>query len=356
MKVFILTRKRMAIIGAALAVVLCLGIFRISDSDIAVAANASQRSIPIYCVDTDEKKVSISFDAAWGNEQTQTLLDILDKYNVKSTFFLVGDWVRNYPEDVKNIAKAGHDIGNHSNTHPYMTQLDVGGITSEIETCNNEVEELTGKKPTLFRPPYGDYDNNVVDTVKGMGMYCVQWDVDSLDWKNLSPEEMLSRIKNNIKSGSIVLMHNGAENTPKALPMIIECIQELGYEIVPISELIPKGDYTTDHTGMMIPSSKSSSSGKASAADSDSEKVKQTAAEVETAASRIPSDTDTLRDTSSVSSRQTVTSSTSSMNAYTTSSQMSSSSVNSYTPSNTTSTNQGVKGQFDSLINGNKKK
>ena len=350
MRVFILTRKRLAIIGAALAVVLCLGIFRISDNDVAVAANASQRSIPIYCVETDEKKVSISFDAAWGNEQTQNLLDTLDKYNVKTTFFLVGDWVRNYPDDVKNIAKAGHDIGNHSNTHPYMTQLDVGGITSEIETCNNEVEALTGKKPTLFRPPYGDYDNNVVDTVMGMGMYCVQWDVDSLDWKNLSAEEMCSRIKNNIKNGSIVLMHNGAENTPQALPMIIECIRDLGYEIVPISELLPKGEYTTDHTGMMIPSGKtdgkSSSSGTSSKADSDSEKVKQTAAEVENAVSGISSDTDTSKDISKQNSSLSLG----------VSSQNSSLAASSYTPSNTTSTNQGVKGELDNLINGTKKK
>ena len=256
MKVFILTRKRLAIIGAALAVVICMGVFRISDKDAAAAANASQRSIPIYCVDTDEKKVSISFDAAWGNEQTQTLLDTLAKYKVKSTFFLVGDWVRNYPDDVKKIAKAGHDVGNHSNTHPHMTELDLTGIASEIETCSKEIEALTGSRPALFRPPYGDYNNNVVDTVMGMGMYCVQWDVDSLDWKNLSAEEMCSRIKNNIKNGSIVLMHNGAENTPQALPMIIECIRDMGYEIVPISELLPKGEYTTDHTGMMIPKNK----------------------------------------------------------------------------------------------------
>ena len=354
MRVFILTRKRLAIIGAALAVVFCLGIFRISDNDVAVAANASQRSIPIYCVETDEKKVSISFDAAWGNEQTQNLLDILDQYNVKSTFFLVGDWVRNYPEDVKNIAKAGHDIGNHSNTHPYMTQLDVGGITSEIETCNNEVEALTGKKPTLFRPPYGDYNNNVVDTVMGMGMYCVQWDVDSLDWKNLSAEEMCSRIKNNIKSGSIVLMHNGAENTPQALPMIIECIRDLGYEIVPISELIPKGEYTTDHTGMMIPAGKSGDSGKSSKADSDSEKTKQTAAEVEMTSSVSSSDTDTSSEASKTSSRQT--SATSSVVSSNGQSASASSSASSYTPSNTTSTNQGVKGELDSLLSGNKKK
>lgn len=353
MRVFILTRKRLAIIGAALAVVLCMGIFRISDNDVAVAANASQRSIPIYCVDTDEKKVSISFDAAWGNEQTQNLLDTLEQYKVKSTFFLVGDWVRNYPDDVKNIAKAGHDVGNHSNTHPHMTELDVGGITSEIETCNSEIEALIGKKPTLFRPPYGDYDNNVVDTVMGMGMYCVQWDVDSLDWKNLSAEEMCSRIKNNIKSGSIVLMHNGAENTPQALPMIIDCIRDLGYEIVPISELLPKGEYTTDHTGMMISSGnkstdKSSSSSKALANDSDSEKAKQTAAEIENATSSHSSDTDTNTNTA-----DTLSSASSSV----TSSKTTSSSVSSYyTASNTTSTYQGVKGELDNLINGNKKK
>lgn len=346
MRVFILTRKRLAIIGAALAIVLCMGIFRISDNDVAVAANASQRSIPIYCVDTNEKKVSISFDAAWGNEQTQNLLDTLEKYKVKSTFFLVGDWVRNYPDDVKNIAKAGHDVGNHSNTHPHMTELDVGGITAEIETCNKEIESLIGKKPTLFRPPYGDYDNNVVDTVMGMGMYCVQWDVDSLDWKNLSAEEMCSRIKNNIKNGSIVLMHNGAENTPQALPMIIECIRDLGYEIVPISELLPKGEYTTDHTGMMISSGKSSDKSDTSSVtaknDSDSEKTKQTAAEMETATSGKSTDTD-----SSLTSSKAPKSSGAASSAPASSM---------YTPSNTTSTYQGVKGELDNMMNGNKKK
>lgn len=285
MKVFILTRKRLMAIGAALAVVCCIGVINVAKGDAAVPANTTQRNIPIYCVESNEKKVSISFDAAWGNEQTQNLLDTLKEYNVKSTFFLVGDWVRNYPDDVKAIAKAGHDVGNHSNTHPYMTQIDTAAMSNEIDTCNKEIEALTGKKPTLFRPPYGDYDNNVVDTVNSKDMYCVQWDVDSLDWKNLTAEEMCSRIKNNIKCGSIILMHNGAQNTPEALPMIIECIQELGYEIVPISELLPKGEYTTDHTGMMIPktgdnAASSSDKSESSAAEKDSEKTQQTAASV----------------------------------------------------------------------------
>lgn len=280
MKVFILTRKRLLVIGVALAVVCCAGIFNAAGKGAAVAANADQRHIPIYCVETEEKKVSISFDAAWGNEQTQSLLDTLDEYGVKATFFLVGDWVRNYPDDVKAIADAGHDVGNHSDTHPYMTQLDTSGMSSEIDACNKEIEEIIGEKPILFRPPYGDYDNRVVDTVTGKDMYCVQWDVDSLDWKNLTAEEMCSRIKNNIKCGSIVLMHNGAENTPQALPMIIECIQELGYEIVPISELLPGGEYTTDHTGMMIPADTASKKASETSEDSDSEKAKQTAASV----------------------------------------------------------------------------
>lgn len=282
MKIFILTRKRLMAIGAALAVVFCIGAANLAKGDEAVATNAEQRNIPIYCVESDEKKVSISFDAAWGNEQTQSLLDTLAKYNIKSTFFLVGDWVRNYPDDVKAIAAAGHDVGNHSNTHPYMTQIDKSKMSEEVDTCNKEIEALTGKKPSLFRPPYGDYDNNVVSTVNNKGMYCVQWDVDSLDWKNLTAEEMCSRIKNNIKCGSIILMHNGAENTPEALPMIIECIQELGYEIVPISELLPAGEYTTDHTGMMIPKNKAESDSK-STDNSGSDSAKQTAAEVASA-------------------------------------------------------------------------
>ena len=272
MKVYILTRKRLVALSLVLAVLCFGGIYRTVSNGETVPVSTTNRSIPIYCVDTEEKKVSISFDAAWGNEQTQSLLDTLEKYNVKSTFFLVGDWVRNYPDDVKAIAAAGHDVGNHSNTHPYMTQLDAAGITSELESCNKDIEELTGKKPTLFRPPYGDYDNKVVDTVNGSDMYCVQWDVDSLDWKNLSAEEMCSRVKNNLKCGSIVLLHNGAENTPEALPMIIECIQEMGYEIVPISELLLKGEYATDSTGKMIQ--------KGNVSDTNTDSAKTTAASV----------------------------------------------------------------------------
>ena len=211
------------------------------------------KSTPISYVGTKEKKVSISFDASWGNDKTQLILDTLDQYDVKATFFLVGIWVREYPDDVKNIANAGHDIGNHSNTHPDLTQLNMASIRYEIETCNSDIEKLTGKRPTLFRNPFGAYDDRVVGTVLGMGMDCIQWDVDTLDWTNNSGAEICARIRNNIKNGSIILMHNAGGSTADSLPMIIQTIQDLGYEIVPISELIPEGDYTTDFSGRLIP-------------------------------------------------------------------------------------------------------
>ena len=251
MKIFSLSKKEiLTAMGAFLIAATALSIGGVTVSK-AVTAATEPRDIPIYSVETDEKKVAISFDAAWGNEQTPELLDILDRYDVKATFFLVGQWVDNFPESVKEIAKKGHDVENHSNTHAHMPELSLEGMTEEIVSCNDKIKALTGKCPTLFRPPYGDYNNNVVGAVKNQNMYCIQWDVDSLDWKDLSADEITQRVTSKLQNGSIVLLHNGAKNTPAALPSIIEGIKAQGYELVPISELVPEGEYQTDHQGRM---------------------------------------------------------------------------------------------------------
>ena len=218
----------------------------------AIQTANTERLIPIYYVDTQDKVCSISFDAAWGNEQTETLLDILDENEVKTTFFLVGEWVDNYPESVKEIAKRGHDVGNHSNTHAHMSQISREEQQNEITLCNEKITAITGKEVTLFRPPYGEYDNSVVEVCNSLDMYCTQWNIDSLDWKDPTPQDMVSRIENKLCEGSIILLHNGAKNTPEALPLIIEAIKAQGYKIVPISELLPSGEYYTDHEGKMI--------------------------------------------------------------------------------------------------------
>lgn len=212
-----------------------------------------KRELPIYSVETDEKKISISFDAAWGDEYTREILDILDKYQVKTTFFLVGFWIDKYPELVKEISERGHDVGNHSTNHPYMSKLSEEQILKELNTTGNKIKDITGKTPILFRPPYGDYNDRLIRTCMENGYYVIQWDVDSLDWKELGIQPVVDRVTRNVNNGSIVLFHNNAKYVIEYLPLVLEKLQGEGYEIVPISELIYKEDFYMDNTGRQFP-------------------------------------------------------------------------------------------------------
>ncbi|MCK9217677.1 MAG: polysaccharide deacetylase family protein [Firmicutes bacterium] len=208
-----------------------------------------ERIIPIYCVDTEEKRIAISFDAAWGSDYTLELLEILERYNVKTTFFLVAFWIDKYPDMVKKIDEYGHEIGNHSASHPNMSQLNETKIKEELTITSNKIEKITGKRVNLFRPPFGDYNNRLMKTANSLGYYVIQWDVDSLDYKDYGADVMVERVLSRVSNGSIVLFHNNATYTTKALPVILSRLQQLEYEIVPISELIYKENYYIDHTG-----------------------------------------------------------------------------------------------------------
>jgi polysaccharide deacetylase family sporulation protein PdaB len=250
-RTFIIIKKnRLSIFLTALAVVL---IFTAINSPAIVGAAATKRELPIYSVKRDSKMVSLTFDAAWGNEDTQQLIDTLNKYRVKATFFVVGFWADKFPESVKALHDAGHEVMNHSNNHAHFSQLTTSEITANVKACNDKVAAITGVQPTLFRCPYGEYDDHVITALRSMGMYTIQWDVDSLDWKNLTADEITKRVTSRVQPGSIVLFHNAALHTPEALPGIIEYLIANGYTIVPVSELLLKDDYTIDHTGRMIP-------------------------------------------------------------------------------------------------------
>ena len=238
---------------ALLGVVLVLAIFAVVNAPAAVIASASTRQLPIYCVDRSDNLVSISFDAAWGNEDTQQLIDILDQYQVKATFFVVGDWVDKYPESVKALHDAGHEVMNHSNTHAHYNSLTAEEIIADVEACNDKIEAVTGVRPTLIRCPYGEYDDHVIAAIRSIGMEPVQWDVDSLDWKDISASEITQRVTERVKSGSICLFHNAALHTPEALPAILDYMAENGYTVVPISQILLEGEYYMDHTGMQCP-------------------------------------------------------------------------------------------------------
>jgi polysaccharide deacetylase family sporulation protein PdaB len=210
---------------------------------------ALKRSLPIYSVATEEKKIAISFDCAWGVDYTDKLLDIMQKNGVRCTFFAVQFWVEKYPEYAQKIVDAGHELGTHSRTHSYMSKLSGEEIRDELTTSAKAIEKATGQKTNLFRAPYGDYDDLLIDTARSMGLYTIQWDVDSLDWKNLSGTEIALRIVNGAKNGSIILCHNNGLHTAEALPMIFSTLQNRGYEFVPIGELIYKENYTIDANG-----------------------------------------------------------------------------------------------------------
>lgn len=246
-------KKRNWKIGVFMGLLIIGAAFSMSKA-VNVSNTVNGKELPIYCVDTEEKKVALSFDAAWGNEDTQTILDILAKYNIHVTFFMTGGWVEKYPEDVKKIQAAGHDLGNHSENHKNMSQLADGECQEELMKVHNKVKELTGVEMCLFRPPYGDYDNHVITNAKGCGYYSIQWSVDSLDWKDYGVESIIKTVTEHkeLKNGAIILMHNGAKYTAQALPTVIEKLQAAGYEIVPISELIYKDNYHLDVTGKQI--------------------------------------------------------------------------------------------------------
>lgn len=237
----------------AIAIAL-LGSYKYIGGYVTVSSNVNGRELPIYCVQTDEKKVALSFDAAWGNEDTRQILDILEKHDVHVTFFMTGGWVEKYPEDVKAIYEAGHDLGNHSENHKNMSQLSEEEKTTELMTVHNKVKELTGVEMDLFRPPYGDYDDAVILNATKNGYYTIQWDVDSLDWKDYGVDSIIDTVVNHksLGNGSIILCHNGAKYTKDALEAMIVGLKEKGYEIVPVSELIYRQDYHMDVTGRQI--------------------------------------------------------------------------------------------------------
>lgn len=217
-----------------------------------VSVVSGKRELPIYCVNRDDNKISISFDAAWGGDKTLGILDLLDEYNIKTTFFLVDIWTQKYPELVKEIVARGHEIGNHSTSHPQMSKLNETQIAKELNTQADNVLAIAGVRPVLFRPPYGDYNNRVITTARAQGFVPIQWSVDSLDWKNRGAQEIINRATK-VKSGDIVLFHNDSQYILDALPAVLKYYAENGYSVVPISEILLKGETTIDIQGRQQP-------------------------------------------------------------------------------------------------------
>ena len=213
---------------------------------------AGNKLLPIYNIQTDEKVISLTFDSAWGAEDMPGILTTLKNENVKATFFVLGEWAEKYPDIIKQIIDGGHDVANHSDTHPHPNELTYDEVKNEIINANNKIKNITGIDNKLFRAPYGEYNNTVIQAATDLGYYAIQWNVDSLDWKNPGQDAIISRVTNKVSPGSIILMHNGTQDTAKVLPQLIQKLKADGYVFKPISEFIYKENYTIDHTGKQI--------------------------------------------------------------------------------------------------------
>ena len=231
-----------------IAIVLATVIFATSSSSLFFGY--SYRLVPIYSVETSEKKVALTFDAAWGSDKTLKIVEILSEAGIKGTFFLVGFWIEQNEDKVKQIDNAGFDIGTHSETHPKMSSLSQAKMSEELETSISKITKVTGKPVKFFRAPFGDYSDAVLNVAGSLGLKTIQWDVDTLDWKGLNANEILARVKQNVKSGSIILCHNNSDHILEALPLMISYLQSQGYTMVTLSELIYDKDYIVDNNGL----------------------------------------------------------------------------------------------------------
>lgn len=247
--------KRIAAVSSLAAAAAAVGIVAVVTS---VGTHAAERMLPIYCVERGDNKISLTFDVAWENSNTDELIDILDDFDARATFFVTGDWCDRYPDDVRAFHDAGHEIQNHSDQHPHVEGINVNDLISDTRSAAQKISSITGVEPDLYRAPYGEYDDSAIITLEGMGYKVIQWDVDSVDWKEPTPEEIKNKVLKGVKSGSILLFHNDLENTTEALPQILTQLKEDGYEFVPVSELIYWDNYTIDAAGKQIPDLQSS--------------------------------------------------------------------------------------------------
>ena len=235
-------------IVSILTVAVLIGIASIKPIETIETASTT-KLLPIYNVETDEKKIAFTMNCAWNDSDIDKILETLEKNQVKITFFIVGEWADKYPEAVKKIYEAGHEIGSHSNTHPHVNNISEEKNLEEIQLSVNKIEKITGEKTKLYRTPYGEYNDKVIKVAQEKGYYPIQWNLDTLDYKDLTGEEMWNRIKDKLSNGSIILSHNGTKNTASSLDMLIKNIKEKGYEIVKVSELIYTENYTIDNNG-----------------------------------------------------------------------------------------------------------
>jgi probable sporulation protein (polysaccharide deacetylase family) len=231
-KIIVISKKRLAI---CLILLILAVIFMMSLQMISV--NTMNYYDPVYKGEANEREIAFACNVVWGNEYLPQILQILKDNNIKITFFIGGDWATKYPEELKAIYQAGHELGNHGENHKKQTQLNIEQNKREILKAEESIKNVTGVKTVLFAPPYGDINKTVVDTAEGLGYKVIMWSIDTIDWNTKDYSEIIKRVEKKQHNGGIVLMHP-TEVTVKALPELIKRLEDMGYEISGVSDVL----------------------------------------------------------------------------------------------------------------------
>jgi len=204
-----------------------------------VATSASNvNNLPVYKVETEIKKVSLSINCGENVENIDSILNTLATTNAKATFFISGEIASSNAEIIKKIVQSGNEIGNLSYHYTNLKKKKTADIKEEITKGSSEIEKITGQKAKVFRAPYGEYSREIIQIASEQGLFTVQWNIDSLDYNGLNGEEMCERINETLAPGSIILLHNSAQYTAESMEKIIQNIQKQGYQLVTTSELL----------------------------------------------------------------------------------------------------------------------
>lgn len=251
---FVIDSKKSMIsilIVSILTIIATMGSSLIED---VIETSASKRLLPVYSVEVSEPKVALTFDCAWEANDIPSIIDTLNNNNIKATFFTVGTWIDKNEEAVKLLSDNSMEIGSHSNLHTHVNKMSYGEVLEDMVKCNDKIKNITGSDVRYYRGPYGEYNNTVINVAKQLNMQVIQWDVDTLDYEGKTGDEMCERIKKKIQNGSIILMHNSTKHTASSLQQIIDFVNDLGYSIVPLDELIYEDDFEINHEGRQIKS------------------------------------------------------------------------------------------------------
>ncbi|MCX7779324.1 MAG: polysaccharide deacetylase family protein [Negativicutes bacterium] len=220
-------------LGFFVAVASLAGVVKCHDL---TAAN-SEKIRPIYQGNASQPIVAFACNVFWGEEFLPQMLDTFDKEQVKITFFIGGSWAKRYPHVLKEIANHGHEIGNHSYSHPHPARLTKQKNQEQIIKTEQLITEIAGIKTRLYAPPYGEFNDTVLQAAHELGYTTIMWTIDTIDWKRPPAEVLQNRVLTKLQNGAIILMHP-TDPTAKALPGLIQQIKSKGYQISTVSSIL----------------------------------------------------------------------------------------------------------------------